>query len=292
MQPITHAFPFSTLPPRLRLSGFAEFAACGHREIVLLCEFLAEMMADPSKIRWYRKALADTGTVFCDSHAPFGPQDDLNCPYDELRPASIARKKMALEIAASFGVDSITIHTGNVRVPGYPLEKYHANLLSALDELLPLAEKLKITIALENIWHPTNTVPKLLDALRRFPSEYLGICYDTGHANISSGKVRVPENNMAKVYAGGGYGEPEWNDHILEDLLPHVTTCHVHDNNGVSDEHLLPGLGTVDWGHVIPLLKSAPRIKCFQNESSPKEVSPVSIARTVKTFRELFGSAS
>lgn len=287
MQPIAHCFSFGALTPVLRRSAFAQFAACGQRDIVLQCDFLEEMIASPKQIKWFRDVIAETGVRFCDAHSPFGPQEDLNCPYEELRPLMIERKKMAMEIAASFGVTTITIHTGNVRVKDYPLEKYHSNLLAALDALLPVAERLGIAIAIENIWHPTNTVPKLLDAIGHFKSDYLGICYDAGHANISSGKVRSPENNMVKVYDFYG-GEPEWNDHILEDLLPHVISCHLHDNNGIRDQHLAPGNGTVDWKHIIPLLKSAPRIQCFQNESTPKELAPVSIARSVQTFRDLF----
>lgn len=287
MQPITHVFRFSQLTPEIRLSAMAQFAECGQKEIVLICEYLAEMMESPKKIKWFQKALADTGTVFCDSHAPFGPEEDLNCPYPELRPVMIERKKMAIEIAAMFGVDSMTIHTGNVRIPGYSLEYRHSCLLDSIEKILPTAEKCGVTIAIENIWHPTNTTPKLLDVMRRFPSEYLGICYDSGHANISSGKNRSPENAMATIYRNGNYGEPEWNDHILEDLLPYVTTCHLHDNIATTDLHLLPGLGNVNWKHIIPLLKSAPRIKCFQNESVPKDLTPVTISKTVKTFHDL-----
>jgi sugar phosphate isomerase/epimerase len=71
-------------------------------------------------------------------------------------------------------------------------------------------------------------------------------------------------------------------------MLPHVTTCHLHDNNGVHDQHLLPGRGTIDWGHVIGLLRTAPRLKCFQNEVIPVRTG-ASIADVCRVFTELLG---
>ena len=38
-------------------------------------------------------------------------------------------------------------------------------------------------------------------------------------------------------------GVPE----AAEALAGHVTTTHVHDNRGTSDDHLVPFAGTIDW---------------------------------------------
>ncbi len=55
-----------------------------------------------------------------------------------------------------------------------------------------------------------------------------GICWDTGHANIS------------------GYKQSEQ----LEVLKGRLDVLHIHDNNGVRDEHLVPFDGNVDWEDV------------------------------------------
>lgn len=288
MVPITHVFPVSAARLPLLYSAYDAFAMCGHKEVVLQCGHLEDMMADPTKIKVYQKALADTGMVFCDSHSPFGVEEDLACPFEDVRPVMIERKKLSMKIAASFGIDSITIHVGNAIHKWCTLEQYRSNLFDSLDKLLPLAEELKIAIAIENIWFANNTAKDLLAAMEKFPSDYLGICYDSGHANITSGKFTEPTNVMVRAYADYGAGEPVWNSHLLEDVLPYVTTCHIHDNNAIWDQHLLPGYGNIDWSHIVPLLKTAPRLKCIQNESAPSELYPVSIARTVETFRKLF----
>ena len=55
-----------------------------------------------------------------------------------------------------------------------------------------------------------------------------GICWDTGHANIS------------------GYKQSEQ----LNVLKGKLDVLHIHDNDGVKDKHLLPFDGSVDWDDV------------------------------------------
>ena len=78
---------------------------------------------------------------------------------------------------------------------------------------------------------------------------------------------------------GWGGKTPEWDDHILEKMLPHVVNCHLHDNHGILDDHIVPGLGNVDWDHVIPLLKTAPRLQVVTCEVIP--------IRTMSSVRDI-----
>ena len=75
-----------------------------------------------------------------------------------------------------------------------------------------------------------------------------------------------PESNPYKVW---GEVTPTFDDRILEKMLPHVVNCHLHDNDGISDKHRNIGDGTIDWNHIAPLLKSAPRLKVIQSEVIP-----------------------
>ena len=61
-----------------------------------------------------------------------------------------------------------------------------------------------------------------------------GICWDTGHANIS------------------GYKQSEQ----LSVLKGKLDVLHIHDNDGVKDKHLLPFDGNVDWDDVALGLNS------------------------------------
>ena len=71
-------------------------------------------------------------------------------------------------------------------------------------------------------------------------------------------------------------------------MLPWIVNCHLHDNDAASDQHLLPGKGTVDWNVLVPKLLSAPRLACIQSEVIPLRVQQP-IRPLCEKFAELFG---
>ena len=78
----------------------------------------------------------------------------------------------------------------------------------------------------------------------------------------------------------------EWEESPPEKFSPWLVNCHLHDNNGIADQHLAPGQGTVDWERIKRILRDSPRLQCIQNESSPQGVT---IAGFCRHFQELFG---
>jgi len=286
--PVTHIFEFEQTNERMRPYIMAEFAANGARNLVLTSTLIREILKSPGFAKELHRDLASTGTRFVDSHFPFGVVEDLDLPLENLRPAMLLRQKLALEIIADFGVDSIACHVGNTpeQFREYSLEHLHECILRSLDELLPVAERLGITIAIENIWFATNTPEKLLAIAEHFKSDNLGFCYDSGHANLMTKDSGVENSHPAEAWQR--FGPVPYDTQILEKMLPHITTCHLHDNNGVHDEHRLPGQGSLDWPRVIGLLRTAPRLKCIQNEVIPVRTG-TSIADICRVFGELLG---
>ena len=286
--PVTHLFDFEYTNDKTRPYVMAEFAANGARNLVLTDTLIREVVKSPGFAKGLHKDLQSTGTAFVDAHAPFGVVEDLNLPLENLRPAMLMRQQLALEIIADFGVDSITCHVGDTPADfeAYSLDYLHDCILRSLDELLPVAERLGITIAIENIWFATSTPEKLLAIIGHFDSANLGLCYDAGHANLMAKDSGVEKAHP--VDAWKRFGPVPYDPRILEKMLPAVTTCHLHDNNGVHDEHLLPGRGTIDWPRIIGLLQTAPRLTCFQNEVIPVRTG-ASIADVCRTFARLLG---
>ena len=41
----------------------------------------------------------------------------------------------------------------------------------------------------------------------------------------------------------------------IEAVAEHVITTHVHDNHGREDEHLVPYLGSIDWGLALATMQ-------------------------------------
>ncbi|MBO4303891.1 MAG: sugar phosphate isomerase/epimerase [Lentisphaeria bacterium] len=269
-----------------------EFAANGATNIVLSDEHIIRIIRDPGMRKFYKETTKDSGLSFVDAHAPFGNLINLNCPVPELHREKILRALLALEITAEFGVDTITFHVGNLKIPGYTLEELHAETLRSLEEILPDAERLGVTICIENSWNPACTAERLLDIKEHFPTPALGFCYDSGHANLigSEKAVTDPESAAAKAWALAGR-KPVRDEQVLEKMLPHIVNCHLHDNDGLEDSHLIPLRGTIDWKKLMGTLGKAPRLKYIQNESievfRPGEGRRTSMRETMENMEKI-----
>ncbi len=269
------------------------FARAGAARIVLSDFILRSMLGSLAEAARWRRLLNGAGLSFCDAHATYtGGCDDPMSPDPVLRRAAAARLRAEFELCAAFGVETITVHCGN-QTPGEPgpagVRAAEERLWRTLDEVLPDAERTGVVVCLENIFFPTATPAVLLEAVRRFPVPALGLCWDSGHANVvRSDAPDSPEQLWRREALKCGC-VPEPDDHVLEKMLPHVVNCHLHDNDGLTDRHWLPGdpLGTVDWPGVVAMLRSAPRLRCVQCESITRAERPYSPAEQVEALRRV-----
>ena len=118
-----------------------------------------------------------------------------------------------------------------------------------------------------------------------FHSSNLGLCYDSGHGNLTEKGVQFPEESTVPLI-WKELGDPvKWEESLPEKFAPWMVNCHLHDNNGLNDEHLYPGNGSVDWDRIRNILRNAPRLQSIQNESS---LCGRSIADYCQVFQNLF----
>ena len=127
---------------------------------------------------------------------------------------------MCVSDCAEFEIPTMVMHTG---CGGEPLPPVSEISLERLRRLIDRAEQLNINIAIENQCDPVKT-RRAMDILERFDSPKLGMCFDSGHANV------CPAG--AEMLARFG--------HRLKAL-------HLHDNHSTDDEHLLPFEGNISW---------------------------------------------
>jgi sugar phosphate isomerase/epimerase len=159
----------------------------------------------------------------------------------ELSVASLERRhrihsmeeiKRAIAVAEKLPFRYLVLHMG---LPGeeFEIEKFDAAFTS-LEHLHIFAKELGVTILLENI--PSGlTAPDRLLQFMRYTRMDLGVCFDTGHAQMTCG-----------VHAA------------FEVLKDHIASTHVHDNGGEKDDHLPPFEGKVDWTETVRDFRSAP----------------------------------
>lgn len=115
-----------------------------------------------------------------------------------------------------------------------------------LEPLLKVAEEYKVGIAVENIatWRDaeknkyfSSYHQELIDLIDYFNgNKYIGICWDTGHANL----------NM--------HCEDQFE--AIRQIGHRLKTIHLASNDGRYDDHLMPpAFGTVDCGKLASVLK-------------------------------------
>ena len=131
-------------------------------------------------------------------------------------------------------------------------EHFFRYALKSFDELESYCKALKIRICVENGYDapPVHTHYMYDTLFGRYDPDYMGLCFDTGHAN------KMCKENCLE------YAE-YYNDRLF--------MIHIHDNHGENDEHLLPFTGSFDWEGFAPLLARSPYRPPILIESMCKE---------------------
>ena len=287
MVPVTFLYDWEHPSDKDRQTVMYEFAANGAKHLVLTDTMLMMIERTPRLYRELPQEVEKAGLDFVDAHAPFKYDCAICCPDPAVRPFMLAHLKLVLQIVADFGVKTCTVHIGNVYYREYTMEQHREAACRSLEEILPLAEKLGLTICLENLQRIGSHVDDLLGYFAKFPSKNLGACFDAGHANIMEKGRNLPECSGTASF--DELGVPvQWEHDVLDRLLPHIVNCHLHDNDASADQHLLPGKGNIDWNALVPKLLSAPRLACVQSEVIPLR-SQQPIRPLCEKFAELFG---
>ena len=287
--PLTFYHTWRQLDTEARFRAMCEFAAGGGGIVVntfllkLLCSDYGYTFVDE-----LRHQAEKAGAKFIDAHAPFHAYGDLFIPAERERKLTVARHKLHLAFVRDLGVDTCTFHVGSDPVAGYTLAQHREAFYRSLDELLPAAADMGITICLENLFRPLSSVDDLLGYLKRYDAPNLALCLDVGHANLKEFGVNFPGNQVEEAWRFVGLEVP-WEKRIVERMLPYAATCHIHDNRGYHDDHDLPGRGIVEWKRIVPLLLAAPKLRCIHSEVEAVKYG-VTIPELCRTVRELFGS--
>jgi len=175
-----------------------------------------------------------------DLHSTQGVEKYWISTQGERQTAGIDLVKNRINMAARLGSDVIIQH-----VAAEPTEKdenliFWDRLRRSLDQIENFARGRGVKLAFENL---TSNLTTLIKVLNNYPPDFVGLCFDSGHANITAG--------------------------TLEMLEPHkdrLISIHLHDNNGLSDQHKVPFTGTVDWDKVIRFIAESSYQKCVNLE--------------------------
>lgn len=138
---------------------------------------------------------------------------------------SVSRQELSntLEFCGKYQIPIMVMHLSAGHSPPPP----NRNGLELIRELVRRAEDLGVIIALENTEDYGNRYLDFVFSNIRSPN--LGFCYDSSHDYIAR------ESRGEALQKWGSY----------------LVTTHLSDNQGINDDHLLPGYGKIDWKKVM-----------------------------------------
>jgi sugar phosphate isomerase/epimerase len=151
---------------------------------------------------------------------------------EEERKKILGEIKEVMDIMGDFGGEVLVLHCGlETNREGDSPPK---NLNRSIEALLEYASKRNIRLALENTPNKYSTTEKILDIVKQFPSDTVGVCLDIGHANVLEDPVEA-----VQIVSG------------------HLFSIHASDNDGSGDAHLSPLKGNIRWEKIKKALSDA-----------------------------------
>jgi sugar phosphate isomerase/epimerase len=218
-------------------AGFTHVHWCHHWST----DFLYSRDEIDQIARW----LDEFGLRLIDLHGSSGREKSWGSEREYERLAGIELVVNRMDMTARLGGDAVVMHLPKEPDADAGKGTYWDRTRRTLDALRPAAGSFGVRIALENV-APSNHA-SLSRVLELYPPDYIGICYDSGHGNMT----------------GEGIG---W----LEAHADRLVAVHLHDNDGVGDQHRLPGMGTVDWPRLARIIAGSSYNKPLSMEVSQK----------------------
>jgi sugar phosphate isomerase/epimerase len=162
------------------------------------------------------------------------------------REASTEVLLKTLQIAQVLGSPYVVLHpgeretageSGTEAVGGQESAEAEHRTAAFIRNMLELTKDSPVIIALENVPpYPGlyGTEPGFLGrVIEKVDSPRLRVVFDTGHSHLTGGE--------------------RWQA-FIEVLLSHIVTVHASDNNGLKDEHLRLGEGTIPGSRIVSTL--------------------------------------
>ena len=223
-------------------AGFTHLHWCHH--------FNTDFMYRPCEMGAMRKLVRELGHKVLDIHGSSGQEKRFWSLREYERQAGAELFKNRAELYCELeATGSLIMHLPYLQVDSSPesaaiQRREMEQALRTLDEVIPYLENLGVPLALENM--PGDTWELLDLALARYPET--GICYDCGHGNNDRFKHNEEmHRRRARLFA-----------------------LHLNDNDGKSDQHQSPFMGTVDWPRVAEIVADSPYDKPLSFEITMK----------------------
>lgn len=214
----------------------AHLAGLCIRHVDLCAEHLTELASGGrGRIERFRGLAADLGVTLWQTHSVL----DLDLAQDDDRGRAEHLRFLSAQIrhSAALGAPNIVVHPGTGGRP--ESSRHHARALQrnveSFRKAADVAGESGIRLAIENLGLDAfgGRIEDLYEIIQAVGSPLLGICLDTGHANLRGLDVPGAVRQCGSLLA----------------------CTHLNDNDGNSDLHRLPGFGKLDWFAIVEALR-------------------------------------
>lgn len=215
---------------------------------------LLEIFAAPGHFEWQdrdyvaymAKIIRELGMGVYSLHAPWAPGQDIAAVELSQRQASIGAVFKAVDALTVLGGQVLVLHPG--ATPSGTMSSAEQLALSreSIAAVAAYCASQDVLVALENPppYELAGATVEMQALYRHFaPNPTLQACFDTGHAHIT------PEGVMS-----------------ITEIPKDILLVHLSDNAGESDDHLMPGSGSIAWSTFLALLQQRGFDACLMLE--------------------------
>ncbi len=234
--------------------GFSHIHWCHHWN----CDF----MYDQSEIEHIASLLKMYGLQLADVHGSEGREKFWYSPQEYARLAGVELVKNRIDFCAELGGDAIVMHVYPLPLDSMQAEFVWGQLRKSLDALQPYVKERGIKIAIENLIDfpgvhfsgvSVDQASDNWDLIQRifeaYPPEFVGLCYDSGHANL-------------------GYDRSA----RLENFLDRLLVLHLNGNDGTADQHRNLFVNPIDWEQLAKWIATSVYDKPMSLEVSASDI--------------------
>lgn len=235
-------------------------------------EYLEGKEDEGARLAQIKRAADEAGVEILQMHGR------LFNPCGKNAEANIAWAHRSIERGAKLGVKWVVLHPGSPAGLGADpeeLEWTHRYNIEVFSGFVKTAERAGTGIAVENMIGGARgarfgaTVSDLLWLIDAVGGRF-GICWDTGHAELS----KVPQ------------------DKALRAIGRHLVALHINDNDGLEDRHWAPFRGKANWEEIVTALRAIGYGGPFNGELPGEQKATPTWAKPAKLvyLRHLLGA--
>lgn len=240
----------------------AAIADAGFSLIHWCHQWNTDFLYGPAEIAAIQGWLRDCHLGVNDIHGSAGHEKNWGSSLEHERLAGIELVQNRIDFARALGTDVVVMHLPDEPKDAAQVTAYWDRLRKTLDALEPFARSRQVRLAMENM--PWENFPTLHKVLAMYSPEFIGLCYDTGHGNMTPNGLDNLDRAKSRLIA-----------------------THLHDNDGHGDQHLPMFAGTVDWPRFAAILKASSYAKpAYTIEASINNVAEKDPAKFLKIVRE------